>query len=187
MNIPNLLSIFRILLVPVFVLLFMSDIDHAYVWAMAVFILAGLTDIVDGHIARKRNQITMLGRVLDPLADKMMVFSALICLTIKGTLPMWLSVLFLAKELIQLLGSLLLFRRIRDVPASNVVGKAGTFLFYVAIAVLVLFPQISSDLKLSLLVLAFGMIFAALVTYTMRGLNILRAQKQPAETEEPRK
>ncbi|MEA5040491.1 MAG: CDP-alcohol phosphatidyltransferase family protein [Clostridiaceae bacterium] len=186
MNIPNSLSMFRIFLVPVFILLFFSGIGHAYAWAMAIFLLAGLTDIIDGHLARKYNQITMLGRVLDPLADKLMVFSALICLTITGILPLWLAMLFLAKELIQLLGSLLLFRRIRDVPASNVVGKAGTFLFYVAIAVLVLFPQINSDLKLALLVLAFGMIFAALVTYAMRGVTILRAQK-PAETEETQK
>lgn len=184
MNIPNSLSVFRIVLVPIFILLFFSGLSHAYVLAMAVFILAGVTDVVDGYFARRYNQITMLGRVLDPLADKLMMFSALICLTIARILPLWLAMLFLAKELVQLLLSFLFFHRIRDVPPSNIVGKAGTALFYVAIAVLVLFPTTNPDLKLTLLVLAFGTIFAALVTYVMRGVNIVRAQK-PAEMEEP--
>lgn len=184
MNVPNLLSCFRIVLVPVFILIFFAGTPDAYAWAVAVFILAGLTDILDGRIARKYNQITMLGRILDPLADKLMVFSALICLTVAGLLPLWLTLLFLAKELIQLLGSLLLFRKIRDVPASNIIGKAGTFLFYIAIAVMVLFPNVNADLKLALMVLAFGMIFAALITYAMRAINQIHAA-EPAETEEP--
>lgn len=189
-NVPNLLSCFRILLVPAFILAFFSGHPHAYLWAVSIFLLAGITDVLDGRIARKYNQITMLGRILDPLADKLMVFSALICLTVRKLIPLWLALLFLAKELLQLLGSAVLFKKIRDVPPSNIIGKAGTFLFYVAIAVMLLFPHVSGDLKLSLLVLAFGMIFAALVTYAMRALSLINSPQPidtPAETEEPKK
>ena len=185
MNIPNALSCFRILLVPVFILVFFSGGENAEIWAVAVFLLAGATDVLDGRIARKYNQITMLGRFLDPLADKLMVFSALICLTVADLLPLWLALLFLAKELVQLLGGALLFRRIRDVPASNIIGKTGTFLFYIAIAVMVLFPNLNADLKLALMVLAFGMIFAALITYAMRAIALVHDQPH-TETEEPK-
>ncbi|MBR2181146.1 MAG: CDP-alcohol phosphatidyltransferase family protein, partial [Oscillospiraceae bacterium] len=90
MNIPNLLSIFRMCLVPVFVVVFFSDSPHAYAYAAGVYALAGITDVLDGIIARKFNLITKLGKILDPLADKMMTITVFVCISIAGLIPWWI-------------------------------------------------------------------------------------------------
>ena len=95
-NIPNILSIIRILLIFVFVYTFFA-LDNLYV-ALIVFLVAGATDVVDGFLARRYNWITTLGKILDPVADKMMQFAALICLLIKGLIPWWFAAIFFAKE-----------------------------------------------------------------------------------------
>ena len=173
MNIPNALSLFRIILVPCFILAFFSGFSYAYVLAACIFLLAGITDIVDGKIARKYNQITMLGRFLDPFADKLMVFSALICITMDKLIPIWASCLFLAKEILQGAGGLLLYGKIKDVPPANKIGKTGTFVFYVTIAVIILFdiPYIA---KIALLTASFALIFTALLTYVKRGVGLAK-------------
>ena len=72
MNIPNLLSIFRLALIPVFAVVIFSPIPNSALWACLIFLLSGATDVLDGYIARKYNMITNVGKVLDPLADKLM-------------------------------------------------------------------------------------------------------------------
>lgn len=89
MNVPNALSIFRLLLIPVFCAVFFRDTPNSGLWAAGVFLLAFITDIADGYIARKYNQITKLGRVLDPLADKLMKAAAAVCLVVAGHAPLW--------------------------------------------------------------------------------------------------
>ncbi|MEG2137104.1 MAG: CDP-alcohol phosphatidyltransferase family protein, partial [Oscillospiraceae bacterium] len=84
MNIPNTLSLFRLVLVPVFGVTFFGDSPAARYYAAAIYALAFLTDIADGWIARHFNQVTKLGRILDPLADKLMTFTVIICITVKG-------------------------------------------------------------------------------------------------------
>lgn len=82
MTTANRLTLFRILLVPLFIFFILSSnfLPHSFLWALIVFIIASVTDMLDGIIARKYNQITDLGKLLDPLADKMLIISALICL-----------------------------------------------------------------------------------------------------------
>jgi len=176
MNIPNALSVFRMALIPCFAGVFFSDLQHAYLWAAVIFVVAGITDIVDGYIARKYNQITMLGRLLDPLADKLMVFTALICITVDKLIPVWAAVVFFAKEIAQGLGGLLLYRRVRDVPPSNRIGKLGTLIFYVTIVLIILF-DISYGWKIAMLAVSFGIIFTAFFTYTRNGLRLANAEK----------
>ena len=97
MNIPNLLTILRILLVPVFVIY----VIHNNFWmALVIFILAGITDGLDGLIARLLNQKTVIGAYLDPIADKMLLISAYISLTIKDILPGWLTVVIVSRDII---------------------------------------------------------------------------------------
>lgn len=177
MNIPNALSVFRMFLIPCFVVAFFSDLQYAYLWAAVIFVVAGVTDIVDGYIARKYNQVTMLGRLLDPLADKLMVFAALICITIEKLIPVWGAVVFFAKEITQGLGGLLLYRRVRDVPPSNRIGKLGTTIFYVTIVLIILF-DISYRWKIAMLSVSFAVIFAAFFTYTQNGLRLANAEKE---------
>ena len=102
MNVPNSLSLFRLLLVPVFVIVFFLGGDNAYIYAALVYVLAEVTDCLDGYIARKFHKITRLGRVLDPLADKLMAFTVLVCIVIESRVPVWAALLFFIKEALML-------------------------------------------------------------------------------------
>jgi len=164
-TIPNMLSIFRILLVPVFILVFLSASPYSYQIAIGIFALAGITDVVDGRLARRLGQVTMLGRALDPLADKLMIFSALLCMTLRNIVPLWMTIVFVAKESLQGIGGLVAFKLIHDVPASNLVGKAATIFFYVAIGVNVLFPGWEHKIRMAFLLFAFILMFAAMILY----------------------
>jgi len=95
MNLPNQLTMLRILLIPVFVVVLMTG--HWYASGI-IFIVASATDALDGHIARKNNLITNFGKIMDPLADKLLVTSALICLVELGTIPGWMVIVILARE-----------------------------------------------------------------------------------------
>ncbi|MDO4284761.1 MAG: CDP-diacylglycerol--glycerol-3-phosphate 3-phosphatidyltransferase [Eubacteriales bacterium] len=102
MNLPNKLTIFRVLLIPVFVVFMLGDVaGSAGKWiALAVFIIASLTDLLDGKIARKYNLVTNFGKFMDPLADKLLVCSALICLVALERIPAWIVIVIIAREFI---------------------------------------------------------------------------------------
>ncbi len=173
LTIPNLLSLVRIAMVPLFVWCFFHRPGAV---AIGIFLAAGATDVVDGYIARRWNQITVWGRVLDPMADKLMVFAALLCLTAAGTIPLWLVLLYFAKETAQAVCGMLLMRRIKDMPPSNLLGKAGTCLFYVTIVVLTLLEP-APAVKNTLLALSYGTVLAAFFSYVLRGLRLSRNQQ----------
>ena len=97
MNLPNKLTIFRVILVIPFVALMLNGYD---LWAVAVFIIASLTDLLDGKIARKYNLITDFGKFMDPLADKLLVCAAMICLVEMGRLPAWMVIVNISREFI---------------------------------------------------------------------------------------
>lgn len=102
MNLPNKLTILRIAMIPFFVLFMLVPLAGAGgKWiALALFIVASLTDLLDGHIARKYNLITNFGKFMDPLADKLLVCSALICLVELGRIPSWIVIVIIAREFI---------------------------------------------------------------------------------------
>jgi CDP-diacylglycerol---glycerol-3-phosphate 3-phosphatidyltransferase len=95
MNLPNKLTMLRIILIPVFIVALM--LGHWYTSGI-IFILASATDALDGNIARKRNLVTNFGKIMDPLADKLLVTSALVCLVELGTVPGWMVIIILARE-----------------------------------------------------------------------------------------
>ena len=136
-NIPNILSIIRILLVFVFVIiLFVFD---NLPLALLTFLIAGLTDVVDGYLARRNNWITNLGKILDPVADKLMQCTVLVSLLIKGIVPWWFVVPFFVKEILTLiLGAVVIRRRSVNV-VSKWYGKFAVCLFYATVAVAILF------------------------------------------------
>lgn len=170
-TVPNALSLLRIAMVPVFVWCFFASIIHNRAWSMVIFLAAGGTDVVDGYIARHFNQISVWGRILDPMADKLMVFSALICLTVVDTIPWWLVLLYFCKEMAQAICGFLLMRRIKDMPASNLLGKAGTCLFYITIVVLTLTTP-TAAVKHTLLALSYMTIVAAFASYLLRASRL---------------
>ncbi len=101
MNLPNKLTMFRVILIPFFVVFLLVDITLYDKWiALAIFIVASLTDLLDGKIARKYNLVTNFGKFMDPLADKLLVCSALICLIELDTIPAWMVIVIIAREFI---------------------------------------------------------------------------------------
>lgn len=133
MNIPNLLTVIRFFLIPVFLYLFFSPIKYGVEIAIVVFIIAGITDTLDGYIARKYNQITRLGIVLDPLADKLMLITVLISVTISNHIPLWIIGIVAVKEAMMILGAISLYNADDVVIPANIFGKLSTVLSYAAI------------------------------------------------------
>ena len=98
MNLPNKLTMLRIIMIPFFVFFLLSEIPGKDIIALVIFCAASLTDLADGKIARKYNLVTDFGKFMDPLADKLLVCSALICLVDLGRIPSWVVVIIVARE-----------------------------------------------------------------------------------------
>ncbi|MBR2916062.1 MAG: CDP-diacylglycerol--glycerol-3-phosphate 3-phosphatidyltransferase, partial [Clostridia bacterium] len=128
MNLPNKLTMLRIILIPIFVILFeLSSVPNNMIWALLVFVIAAITDQLDGHLARKNNQVTSFGKLADPLADKLLTISALICFVEAGVsyLPGWAVIVIIARELI-VTGIRMIALTDNTVIAASMWGKAKT-------------------------------------------------------------
>jgi cardiolipin synthase len=124
LNIPNLLSLLRIALVPVFLWLLLTEM---FLLAIAVLALAGLTDFLDGFLARKLNQTTKLGKMLDPVADRLYIFATLLALSATGYVPWWLAGLVILRDFLMLISlPVLASVGYRSLPV-HYLGKASTF------------------------------------------------------------
>ncbi|RDY26850.1 CDP-diacylglycerol--glycerol-3-phosphate 3-phosphatidyltransferase [Romboutsia weinsteinii] len=99
MNLPNKLTLFRIFLIPVFIIMMLSNIESKYLISCIIFIVASITDAMDGHIARKHNLVTDFGKFMDPLADKLLVIAALTCMIEVGLVPAWMVIIIVSREL----------------------------------------------------------------------------------------
>ncbi len=171
MNIPNMLTSIRIMLVPIYLLVFFSDMENKLYLALAIFILAGITDFLDGYIARKYDLITKLGKALDPLADKLMMFAVLISLALSKMIPMWIVTILFVKEVLMVLGGgiLYLFKG-NQVVASNFYGKIATVFFYIATLVTVIEPDSSRSRTLFSLTVILNIV--AFINYLVIYLKI---------------
>ncbi|MBF7095715.1 CDP-diacylglycerol--glycerol-3-phosphate 3-phosphatidyltransferase [Alkalibacter mobilis] len=98
MNLPNKLTVLRIIMIPFFIFFFLSEFKLGQLIGGAIFVVASFTDLLDGHIARKYNLITTFGKFMDPLADKLLVSSALICLVETGDISSWVAIVIIARE-----------------------------------------------------------------------------------------
>ena len=98
MNLANKITMIRVFLVPLFILMFYLDINNNQLYAALIFILASMTDALDGYIARSRNLITNFGKFIDPLADKILTSAALILLVESGKIPAWVVIIIIARE-----------------------------------------------------------------------------------------
>lgn len=128
-NFANILTLLRVVLIPVFIMAYKNE---KYIGALVVFLIASLTDWLDGQIARKRNTITKFGIIMDPLADKLLCITVLACLASSGKAN-WIPVTFvITKEVLMLIGSAFLIRKGIVVP-SQTIGKIAQWLMIVAI------------------------------------------------------
>ena len=127
---------------PVFVALFFNKM---VIPALIVFFVAGATDIIDGYLARKYNWITNLGKILDPVADKLMQCTVLVCLYIGNYIPIWFVIPFFVKEICTLLLSFIIIKRRSVTVVSKWYGKFTVCLFYATIAVSILFRDFFAE------------------------------------------
>jgi cardiolipin synthase len=133
MNVPNFFTLIRFVLIPIFVTVFFKQNNREVnFYCITIFLIAGLTDILDGYIARKYNMITKLGTLMDPLADKLTILTILFCLCIKKYIPIWIFAIALLKEICMVSGATRLYKKDIIIPA-NYYGKLATCVFYIAI------------------------------------------------------
>jgi len=146
-HIPNILTTFRLLLIPVFAFF---ALNGNLITAAIIFLIAGVTDIFDGFIARKFNAISDFGKLYDPLVDKLFQISVVICLYIVGILPNWIIYFIVFKEGSMLIVSAILYVK-KIVVQSLWYGKAATVIFYAAIGAMLVTENISAVLTSVLL------------------------------------
>lgn len=143
-TIPNLLSLFRLALIPLYVAIYLNARSSAdYYLAAAILAVSCLTDLIDGQIARRFNMISTVGKVLDPLADKITQFTMVICLTFKYPILWSLVVLFLIKEIFQLIAGLLRLRKGTMLKGAQITGKICTTVLFISLILLVMLPDMT--------------------------------------------
>ena len=161
--VPNILTVLRFILIP-FILHFL--VYDEFILAIVFLTISGLTDILDGTIARKFNFITNFGKLIDPLADKITQLSILWMLVSKNIIPLWILVIVLLKEATMVAGASFLYGK-ELVVSSKWYGKASTVLFYLAIVLTMIFKdlQIQTSIHLLLYYVALAMTIFSLVMY----------------------
>ena len=162
MNLPNKLTMGRILAIPVFIVVFLMGYNYA---AAVIFILAALTDMLDGHIARKYNLVTNFGKLMDPLADKLLVMSALLCLVQVGDVAGWMVIVILGREFI-ITGMRQVAAAQGIVIAAGNTGKIKTITQMIAIPLLLLenwpFSMLSFELPMDMVFLWLALIMTVI-------------------------
>lgn len=179
MNTPNKLTIARIIMIPFFVAFLMYDITgSADKWiALAIFVIASLTDTLDGYLARKYHLVTNFGKFMDPLADKLLVCSALICFTATGQLAAWITIIIIAREFI-ISGFRLIAADNGIVIAASYWGKFKTVSQMIMIILLILhFGGIFAVLEQIFIWLSLALTVISLITYIWQNRSVLSMQE----------
>ena len=173
-SVPNMLSILRLLLVPVFLWLLIVD---QFLVAFLVLIFASFTDWLDGFIARKYNQITSLGKVLDPSADRLFILATLIGLTVNEIIPAWLAIVIVARDILLLIGYPISASHGYGPLPVHFLGKAATFALLYALPLLLL-ADVWPSAEAVILPLAWGFAYWGIGLYWVAGFVYLAQLRQ---------
>lgn len=176
-NVPNMLTCLRLVMIIPMVYCFLSDMRKA---ALGFFLLASLTDLLDGYIARRLQIVSNFGKVMDPLADKLMLLSAVLCLFSQGDLPTVVIVIVFAKELLMITVGAILYRTLHMIIPANVIGKIGTVLFFVAV-VLAFLSMYTAPWYLYLMYIAVAFSLFSILQYAWLVWSRLRSGQHTAE------
>lgn len=165
-TIPNILSLFRLLLIPVYIHIYMTAQTLAdYHIAAAILAVSCLTDAVDGQIARRFNMITVVGKILDPLADKITQFTLIICLAMRHPVMWSIIGLFVAKELFQFVAGYIIVRHGRILKGAQITGKICTTILFASLTLLVLLPDIHPNWVLGITIVDGIFLLIAFIDY----------------------
>jgi len=176
MTLPNIITIFRIVLIPVFLIVFYSSSESRILYAGLIFILAGISDVLDGFIARKFDLTSKLGAVLDPFADKLMSFTVLVCFTSIGLIPFWILIPMLIKEGVMIAGAATLYlKHKKAVIPANKFGKIATFSLYAAVVSIIF--KLPTMLSIVLLSITLGLNLVAFINYLTIFRKLLADEK----------
>lgn len=175
MNLPNKLTVMRVILIPFFVAALLYDNGSSQtmrIVANVIFIVASLTDLFDGKIARKYNLITNFGKFMDPLADKLLVCSALICLIQLGQLPAWVVIIIISREFI-ISGFRLVAADNGIVIAASYWGKFKTTFQMIAVILMIFNIPALATVTMIMLVIAVVLTVISLVDYVAKNIEVL--------------
>lgn len=174
MNLPNALTVLRMLLIPAFA---WAYFHLTPLIALIIYLAASFTDFLDGYLARRLNQITDFGKLMDPLADKLMLITMLICLAVTRHVMWWVVAVMVVKELFMMIGSVYMLKH-EVVVSSNIWGKAATFVFIFALALV--FPwhtlTVMTAIGHALLYIAVALSVLSMFIYARNALQTLRAR-----------
>lgn len=192
LTIPNLICLVRILLITPFVVFFL---DGEYVTAAVVIIISGLSDCFDGFIARKFNQESELGKILDPLADKLTLLAVGVCLVVIEPYFLPIVLILVSKDVLMLIGSTKVVKKGIIVPKSKWYGKLGTVMFYVTVTFIVFMEMLANAenpiinmsrqtgmiISMIMLILTAAMMIFALIKYYFMYRDIMLKSESSAE------
>lgn len=178
-TIPNILSFFRLALIPIFVWAYCGA--EQYGLTAALLVISGITDVLDGFIARRFNMISDLGKALDPVADKLTQLAMLVCLVTRFPLMLVPLVVLLVKEIASGIMGLLVIRKTGAVYGAVWHGKVTTVLLYLTMVVHVLWykiPELASD---CMIIACVGMMLLSLVLYSLRNVRLIKAARETSK------
>ena len=183
-TIPNILSLFRLSLIPVYAGLYLNATEkYQFILAGTILTISCLTDMIDGKIARKYGMITTLGKVLDPLADKLTQLTLTICLSMKYPVLYPVLSLFVIKELLQLVLGIVFLRRGKMLPGALMAGKVCTTVLFVSLILLVFMPDMSHGTVTLIAAVDTIFLMISFVSYALAYLGA-NAKVQDVDSEE---
>jgi len=168
--------------VPVFIFAYFNDERDIKIYAILIYAVAGLSDFLDGYLARRLQAQSKLGKLLDPLGDKLMTFAALVCITITINMPIfiWAVLVVAVKEIMLGIGGLVLHKMANvELPAANILGKTSTVLFFLVCGVLMLFKDIKEIIVIALVSALILLTLVALAGYLAKYISIMKNRDKP--------
>lgn len=171
LTIPNILSLFRLCLIPVIIWLY--RIREDYLWTMLVLTLSGITDIADGIIARRFGMVSDFGKALDPVADKLTQLAVLFCLVARFTNMIFPMILLVIKELFAAVTGIMVINKTNTVLGADWHGKATTVSLYLMMAIHIVWYRIPAAISNILIGICMGIMLMSFVLYAIRNIKII--------------
>ena len=172
LTIPNVLSFFRLCLIPIIVWLYISKED--YFWTMMVLLFSGLTDVVDGIIARKCNMISDFGKAFDPIADKLTQAAMLCCLVVRFNYMLIPLGMLVIKEVVTGITALILIKKTEQVEGAVWHGKLTTVVLYLMMAVHLVWFNIPTTVSLIMVGVCIGIMIMSFIMYSVRNIKAIK-------------